>query len=314
MVKDLYDFGNFHYSCGNYGGSADLLFHFSVLSTDNDLVLQAMWGKLASEILVGDWELAYEDINRLKESIDKMANRDPAGQLQKRVWLLHWALFVFFNHPNGRDGIVDMMLMPQYSNTIMNACPWLIRYLIAAVIINRRRRNLIKDVVKIVANCSYMYSDPLTEFITSLYIDFDFEAASEKIKLCETVLDNDFFLTGATDDFVDCARLYFAEIYCKIHSKINLTALASRLNMAQEEGEKWIVKLIRDSRIDAKVDLKDNFVIINPQPNPVPQQIIEKSKFLMFRSQVLNGAIDKREAALKAASSSNSNSNTSSAS
>ena len=30
-----------------------------------------MWGKLASEILVGNWEVAYEAVQELKESIDK---------------------------------------------------------------------------------------------------------------------------------------------------------------------------------------------------------------------------------------------------
>ncbi|OMJ12663.1 Eukaryotic translation initiation factor 3 subunit E [Smittium culicis] len=298
MVKDLYDFGQFHYSCGNYGGSADLLFHFSVLSTDTNLILKAMWGKLASEMLIGNWETAYEDVIKLREAIEKSSFAEHAQQLQNRVWLLHWSLFVFFNHPNGRDGILEMMLMPQYSNTIQNACPWLVRYLVAASVVNRRRRNNIKEVVKIVNNLGYLYSDPLTEFISALYINFDFDLACIKLKECELVLENDFFLTGASDDFVDCARLYFAEVYCKIYSRIDLSKLTAKLNMEQEDGEKWIVKLIRETRLDAKVNLKDNYVVINPQVNHIPQQVIEKTKFLSFRSQVLNGAIDKRQAYL----------------
>ncbi|PVV00486.1 hypothetical protein BB560_005130 [Smittium megazygosporum] len=279
MVRDLYDFGIFLYSCGNYGGAADMLFHFLVLSTDFNLVIKAMWGKLACEILMGNWETAYNDIGRLRENIEKTSYSNQTQQLTRRVWLLHWSLFVFFNHPNGRDGILDMMLTSQYSNTIQNACPWLVRYLVAAAIVNRRRRNSIKDVVKIAKNIDYMYRDPLTEFV------------------CKGVLSNDFFLTGLGDDFVDCARLYFAEVYCRVYSKIDFSHLVSMLGMDQEHGEKWIVKLIRDTRLDAKVDLKDNLVVINPNSSPVPQLVIERSKFLSFRSQVLNGAIDKREAA-----------------
>ncbi|PVU98515.1 hypothetical protein BB559_001497 [Furculomyces boomerangus] len=298
MVKDLYDFGQFHYSCGNYGGSADLLFHFSVLSTDNSLILKAMWGKLASEILMGNWETAFQDVIKLRDTIEKSPYTDPSQQLQRRIWLLHWSLFVFFNHPNGRDGILEMMLMSQYSNTIQNACPWLVRYLVAASIINRRRRNNIKEVVKIVKNISYMYQDPLTDFIIALYIDFDFDTASEKLKECEQVLENDFFLTGASEDFVDCARLYFAEVYCKIYSRIDINKLAAKLNMSLEDCEKWMVKLIRETRLDAKINLKDSHVVINPTTNPIPQQVIERTKFLSFRSQVLNGAIDKRESTI----------------
>jgi len=34
-------------------------------------------------------------------------------QLQQRTWLIHWSLFVFFNHPNGRNLIIDMFFQPQ---------------------------------------------------------------------------------------------------------------------------------------------------------------------------------------------------------
>ena len=30
--------------------------------------------------------------------------------LQERTWLIHWSLFVFFNHPKGRDLIIDLFL------------------------------------------------------------------------------------------------------------------------------------------------------------------------------------------------------------
>ncbi|KAG0326885.1 eukaryotic translation initiation factor 3 subunit E, partial [Podila humilis] len=71
MIQTLYKFGQFQYSCGNYGGAADMLYHYRVLSTDDTLGLSALWGKLASEILVGNWEVAYEAIQELKENIDK---------------------------------------------------------------------------------------------------------------------------------------------------------------------------------------------------------------------------------------------------
>ncbi|KAJ2786213.1 eukaryotic translation initiation factor 3 subunit E [Coemansia javaensis] len=297
MVLELYKYGQLQYSCGNYGGSADILLHFSILSTDPELTLSAMWGKLASEILLGNWEVAYEDMLKLKDTIDKTHFALPSEQLQQRVWLLHWSMFVFFNHPKGRDGIVDTFMLPQYISTIQNACPWILRYLTAAIVTNRRRRNMMQELVKIIEQVTYMYRDPVTEFIEALYVDFDFDRAAQKLEQCESVLDNDFFLTPAVDDFVENARFYFAEVYCRIHKHIDLVGLTKRLNMKQEEGEKWIVKLIRDTRMDAKVDFKANTIVMNPSYNPVYQQVIERTKALVFRSQVLNGAIDKRGSA-----------------
>lgn len=295
MVLELYNYGQLQYSCGNYGGSADMLLHFSILSTDPELTLSALWGKLASEILLGNWDVAYEDMAKLKETIDKTRFKTPNEQLKQRSWLLHWSLFVFFNHPKGRDGIVDTFMLPQYINTIQNACPWILRYLTAAIVTNRRRRNMMQELVKIIDQVSYVYRDPVTEFIEALYVDFDFDKAAQKLEQCEDVLKKDFFLTGAYEDFVENARFFFAEVYCRIHKRIDLAGLTKRLNMKQEEGEKWIVKLIRDTRMDAKVDFKDNTVIMNPAYNPVYQQIIERTKALIFRSQVINGAMDKRD-------------------
>ncbi|KAJ2162149.1 eukaryotic translation initiation factor 3 subunit E [Coemansia sp. RSA 552] len=294
MVQELYAYGQLQYSCGNYGASADLLLHFSILSTDAELTLSAMWGKLASEILFGNWEVAFEDLLKLRETIDKTHFASPTEQLQQRVWLLHWSLFVFFNHPRGRDGVVDTFMLPQYVSTIQNACPWILRYLAAAVITNRRRRAMVQDLVRIIEQVGSAYRDPVTEFVEALYVDFDFDRAAHCLSLCEDVLENDFFLTHAVDDFVGSARFFFAEVYCRIHKRIDMAALTTRLGMKPEEGGKWIVKLIRDTRMDAKVDFKDNTVIMNPTYNPVYQQVIERTRALVFRSQVLNGAIDKR--------------------
>ena len=34
----------------------------------------------------------------------------PLKLLQQRTWLIHWSLFIFFNHPEGRDKLLEMFL------------------------------------------------------------------------------------------------------------------------------------------------------------------------------------------------------------
>lgn len=63
--------------------------------------LNGLWGKLASEILTQNWENALEDLNRLKEFIESNLTTSPLQALQQRTWLIHWSLFVFFNHSKG---------------------------------------------------------------------------------------------------------------------------------------------------------------------------------------------------------------------
>lgn len=63
--------------------------------------------------------------------------------------------------------------------------------------------------------------------------------------------------------------------------------LSTRLGLNQDEGEKWIVNLIRNTRVDAKIDYQEGTVIMNHPPQSVYQQVIEKTKGAFFRTQVL---------------------------
>jgi len=48
----------------------------------------------------------------LDSSIQNFAS--PLNQLQQRTWLMHWSLFIFFNHDNGRNGIIDLFFSERY--------------------------------------------------------------------------------------------------------------------------------------------------------------------------------------------------------
>ncbi|RYP45312.1 hypothetical protein DL768_008326 [Monosporascus sp. mg162] len=298
MVNALYDFGNFKYSCGDYAGAADLLYQFRVLSTDNDKVAAATWGKFASEILSTNWGESVEELQKVKEMIDTKLFNNPLAQLTNRTWLIHWALFPLFNDDSTRDTILDLFFSPAYINTIQTNCPWILRYLTACVITGRgRARNSgqyqkqLKDIIRIVKQEAYEYSDPVTDFIRALYIDFDFEEAQRQLSLAEEILRSDFFLFSTADVFVDAARHLISESYCKIHARIDIKDLSARLGLNQDEGEKWIVNLIRDTRVDAKIDYKEGTVVMNHPPSSVYQQVIERTKGGFFRTQVLSAAV-----------------------
>ncbi|CAO2656438.1 Nn.00g052410.m01.CDS01 [Neocucurbitaria sp. VM-36] len=300
MVNQLYEFGQFQYSCGVYPHAAELLYRFRVLTTDGDKEREATWGKLACEILSVNWDSAMEEINKLKEIIDTRLFNNPLAQLQHRTWLIHWSLFPLFNHETSRETLTDMFFSPAYINTIQTNCPWILRYLAAAVITGRNKgrnsnqyQKQLKDLIRIVRQEGYEYSDPVTDFIKALYIDFDFEEAQKKLSETEEILKNDFFLLGAADSFVDAARHLISESYCKIHQRIDIKDLSTRLGLSQDEGEKWIVNLIRDTRVDAKIDYQAGTVVMNHPPQSVYQQVIERTKGGFFRTQVLSAAVAK---------------------
>jgi len=68
--------------------------------------------------------------------------------------------------------------------------------------------------------------------------------------------------------------------------------LSNRLGLTQDEGEKWIVNLIRDTRVgDAKINYQEGTVVMNHPPQSVYQQVIERTKGGFFRTQVLSAAV-----------------------
>jgi translation initiation factor 3 subunit E len=299
-LDTLYEYAKFLFECGKYPDAASFLYWYYILSTDPAKNFSSLWGLFACAILMHEDETAFDYLQKLKDSIDPPAGKNPAPalvQLQQRTWLIHWSLFVFFNDPKGRgrDGIIDLFLyQPQYANAIQTVCPHILRYLTTAVITNKRRKNVLKDLVKIIQQESYTYRDPITEFLECLYVNFDFDGAHKQLKLCEKVLANDFFLMQCEKDFMENARLFIFETYCRIHNTISLSTISNKLNMKEVEAEEWIVNLIRNARLDAKIDSKEGHVVMATLVPSIYQQVIEKTKTIIDRISMLAENIEKR--------------------
>jgi translation initiation factor 3 subunit E len=298
VLDATYDFGRFKFDCGNYDDASTLLTVYRTLMNGTNLEREffALWGKFACDILTQNWERAVEDMTELKDAIEssgRVVLLNPLQQLQQRTWLIHWSLFVFFNHENGRNGIIDLLFQEKYLNAIQTNCPHVLRYLTTAVITNKRRRNVLKELVKVIQQETYNYSDPITEFVQCLYVNFDFEGAQGMLQKCEDTLKRDFFLVGTLEEFVEDARKTIFETYCRIHQVIDIGMLASKLNMKGDEAEKWVVNLIRNARMDAKIDSQANRVIMGVAVPSVYDMVVESTKSLVLRGNVLSQNLER---------------------
>lgn len=70
--------------------------------------------------------------------------------------------------------------------------------------------------------------------------------------------------------------------------------LAEKLNMNPDEAECWIVNLIRNARLDAKIDSKLGHVVMGTQPASPYQQLVEKIDSLSVRSEALQNLIERK--------------------
>jgi translation initiation factor 3 subunit E len=321
----FYRYAKFKYECGYYGDAQTMLGQYLMIQQNMSPVVQgALWGKLACDILQGlwmnniqkdntatvedranaqttaprQWQLALTDFAALKESLEFRTTHS-ADQLRQRAWLLHWGLFVFFNQKDTLDGLVDLFSERAYLQTMENLCPWLLTYYCVAIILSpNRRKNAIKDILQEINLVSYLYSDPITQFIDSLFDAFDFDIAQTKLKECATLIQHDFFLHAYADKFIHEARMLMCEMYCAVHSSVDLLMLAQKLQLTEEEAEKWMVDMVHDTRsannnmLDAKIDSVDKQVLISPVNKSVHKQVVEVTKDIISRSSVLAANVE----------------------
>jgi translation initiation factor 3 subunit E len=273
------------------------------LTTVNDSLLQTVWGKLACEILVEDWEAASVAVDAVKASIESMVSSNqmsPLKALSQRTWLLHWSLFVYWNNSakGGLEQLVELFHTERYKQAITTNAPHLSRYLTAAVLLCKRRltkkaaagsnsdsRRLMKNLINVMQDCEH--TDPIVEFVNCLCVKFDFESAQTTLAECEKVLASDFFLCQQTELFMEEARVFVFENYCRIHNKIDLSALGTKLAMNKDEAERWIVDLIRNADLDAKIDSEDGCVVMGGSVQSIYEQVMERTRDLNVRSATL---------------------------
>jgi len=288
-VEALYAFGKLEYECGDYASAAEHLGAVQFLSVDAGRSESALWGKFAADILMRNWSGALDDMNRLRDAIENNAATSALKKMRQRTWLLHYALFVFFNHPNGRNLIIDLMFQERYMQAVQQEAPYLMRYLAVAVLINKKRRNTLKDLVRLIQSDSYR--DPALEFILALFVEYDFSKTREALATCDEMLDKDFFLVGCKEAFDEAARQHVVENYCKVNKTIDIKALAEQFTISPDSIESWIANLIRTNRLNAKIDAAEGVVRVNAQVKSVNEQIIEKTKALLSKTKSLTQAV-----------------------
>lgn len=325
QIEALFAFAKWNYECGDYGVAAECLYHYRLLSADPAKNLMALWGRLSADVLLQDFSAAMDDLLRLKELIDldaaaplpapaeaeasagaegaagagagasssssSAASAQVARSLQSRAWLMHAALFVCFNHENGLNALADLYLSDRYASALTLCAQHLLRYLVVALVVNRRRRAALKDAVRIVSQEAYEYSDPVTEFVRLLFVESDFAGAQRALAEAEKVLDGDFFLAAAKPAFVEQARAFLFEAYCRVHARIDLDDLATQLGLDRDATETWIVHLIRGARLDARIDSSEGTVIIANRGQSEEDAFLERAKTLSLRTFSLSNTL-----------------------
>ncbi|WFD34031.1 eukaryotic translation initiation factor 3 subunit E [Malassezia cuniculi] len=325
QIESLYNYGYHLYASGEHSAAATYLYHFSAVSPNSRLHESALWGRLASDALTGEWEKALEDVRLLREHIDGLRSTTSVlvggssseltheAVLQKRVWLLHWSLFVWANHDAGRAKLVELFLSPAYLSAVQTSCSWLLRYLVYALIATRRTTRTfviegasgqsklsthaaLRELSRTIQSEAHrLQPDPIVDFFRQLYIDLDFKKAVEQLAEAIKLAKADFFIHAHANEFEEGARALVTDVFCRIHQKVQISELSAVLAISPEEGAKWVSAYLAD-RSDAKIDTAAGVVtFVLPHPN-VYQSVTEKTRTVAARTGSLVNTMERHQA------------------
>lgn len=332
-LDTLFKFALMQYNSGDYEECGSHLYLYRLIAPyEHNKHLSSVWGSLANDIqLLGInddnndadeeeseklFDSAVKLLDQLKETIDKQ-DGNYLKTLQLRAWLLHSALFIYFSK-EARSGnqeekggnksteyLITLCLNNitndkednHYKNAIETLCPWLLRYLAVILVTSKnveKKNYRLKKLVDVIEQESYNYSDPITDFLLCLNKQYDFENAQEHLKNAREVLRSDYFLHPYVDQFIEKGRILIFEMYCRIHKKIKVETIADKLDMTQEDAELWIVELIRNARLHAKIDGENGNIIMGSDPVMPYQQIIQKTQNLSISTSFMIKSLDKK--------------------
>jgi len=287
-LDNLLKYAKFIYECGKYQEAAIYLGAFRLLSKNPVTNISALWGKCACDIICSSWGEALEDIQLLKEFIDNpKGGLNAQQQLHQRSWLLNWGLFVYFKQPNGMNLLVEFFLSDnRYKQAIQNGCPWIIRYVVAVVIGSKSSDEFLKETIKMVSQEEYQYSDSLTRYIMSLFVEFNYEESYNILKDISELLSEDYFIsTSDSNSILTHARELIYEYFCLVHTTLDLTLLAKNLETNLDGAEKFVVGVITKHNLSGKRE--NNNYKIEKKINSQYQQLIDKTKQILKQQKTV---------------------------
>lgn len=220
-------------------------------------------------------------------------------------------------------------------NTIQMNAPHLLRYLTAAVVLNRRRKNLLKDLIKVLltslkdlapatasaaATGSATTTDPLLNFLLSLYVDYNFASALHWLTEARTMLGNDFFLGDATGkEIIENCRVMLFEVYCSVHSRVSFQQMIENVDLSAEiqldkdgeivlaggaadatggksvqDDDSVLVSMVRACHVSARIDSYHKELFLTGETPSIYTQVMQRTNNATFRTQQLVQGIAKR--------------------
>jgi hypothetical protein len=127
-----------------------------------------------------------------------------------------------------------------YLNVVQVKCQYLLRYLIASLVISGNFETLQEHILPAVVQEKGKYSDISTNFLQTLFEDFDFPAALKASKDLGKAASEDILLKGFANEVQSQATMLIFQVKARIYRSVNIKELVEEtasLGMIKNEEE-----------------------------------------------------------------------------
>jgi translation initiation factor 3 subunit E len=293
------------YNSGEYGVSSQAITVLSSLVDDPADILNMIWAKLANLLVLGvkgDTAAIHsltEDFKHIKSRLDLKSVQSQAQRMALSCAFIFYSIIAFVYLPQKEtklDFIFELFLEERNLSAIQLCSPVLLRYLVLIYMVSYDKKSLKIDhrtLANIIKSEVCSYQDTFTQFVKTLYIDFDLSGLKGHIEKIRDEVKKDILFSKYSEVIVESCRKMYFEVYSKIYSSVEVKTVAEFLGLGQEEAEIWIVNLFRKNNIKATVDEKNGLMVIGGQTNDDGEGLHKRAKELMARNRILLNNVSK---------------------
>jgi translation initiation factor 3 subunit E len=152
--------------------------------------------------------------------------------------------------------MIDFFLQPAFFNTIQTSFPEMLKYLTAAVIIQRQYSHELLKTLNL-----NVQQNAIIDFYRSLFI----APAADKLTAATVEVSKDVFLKSHATIFSKQAKALLLESLSKLHVSLKLSVLLKQLELNAQD----VVSLLPGATVDTK---KDSLIFAKPITSPLTEK------------------------------------------
>lgn len=234
-----------------------------------------------------------EDFKSIKSKFDVKLATSQAQRVALVNSLVYYGLLVFCYLPQKElklDLIIELFFDEKNASWLQLGDPSILRYLVFVFILSYEKKTGRLD-WKTISNVQrsevYAYSDEVSSFIDSLYVNFDLETAAKQVAAVGQAASNDLIFSRHATAVLEYSRKMYFEVYCKVYNRVDFDTVSKFIHQDVENAEIWIVNLLRRNNIAATITKDGKSLDIGGQTSDESENLNKKAKELMSRHRII---------------------------